>query len=167
MTGQKPSEFARELANQMADGVIEHLPRFTPRATPEFVRECLWAFYAMRDALPAIRADGAESRSLRDRIALASVALEVESAIRDANAWLSRCARRGGRGLPPVDQGRPASKAMAQGCAAVGVGAGAPLVPSPAADITATGDRLSFSPARQELPRPAMRADNQTRGVPA
>ena len=97
---------AQQLALDIADGRASRLPRLTRSASPEFARDLLVALYELRDRCAQLRRDEGATWTLRDRIAFASVVQEVEGAILDASAWLSRMARRGGRGVPLPPVGR-------------------------------------------------------------
>lgn len=92
-------DLARTLCDQMAEGTITSLPRFDDDADPRNVQLHLLAFYRLRDlVLEERRRPSGLTRE--DRIALASIAAQVDVAIFYARAWLSRVARRGGRGVP-------------------------------------------------------------------
>lgn len=95
-----PADFAAYAANGIADGGLSRLPRLTPDATPDFARDMLRAYYLLLDRVDAVRRKEGQTMELRDRIALASVRSEISAAIGDARLWLSRVARRGGRGVP-------------------------------------------------------------------
>lgn len=98
------ASLAFHLAEEMASGRRDRLVsgEFGPNASPETVRECLLAYYVLRDAAAAERAAlWAQRASMADRVALARVAEEIDHAIAKARRFLSRVARRGGRGLPP------------------------------------------------------------------
>ena len=113
---------AKTLALGMADGSLHELPRLTPQASPEYVRDLLAAYYDLRDALAAVRRNDPQM-TLHERVSCGSIAAQIEEAIDDARRWLSRCARQGGRGLPPsrsggsVPQAEPAV-VMGHGCPA-------------------------------------------------
>lgn len=92
-------ELARALSKQMAEGTITSLPRFDDDADPRNVQLHLLAFYRLLDLVhEEHRRPRAPTRE--DRIALASIAAQVNVAIFYARAWLSRVAKRGGRGVP-------------------------------------------------------------------
>lgn len=109
---------AQQIALDIAEGRQVRLPRLTRAATPEFARDLLAALYRLRDAMERIRAQESAGWSIRDRVAASSVVGEIEGAIVDARAWLSRMARRGGRGVPVQSEGaqaqsRPAARVPA------------------------------------------------------
>lgn len=155
------STLARELAQEMADGRRGCLPRLTRDASPEFARDLLDAFYRLRDTLADDRASSGASWSLRDRIAAASVAQEIESAIDDACTWLRRTARRGGRGVlsPGCRGGTPA--VMAHGRAALVPAVGPAPTVSQSHATASPADPLLLGLSMQELPvaGPSLSAD--------
>ena len=91
---------AKDLAERMAAGELDRLPRLTADADPGYARDLLGAYYRLFDAVEAERAEFSRGWTVSERIAVAAVALEIEGAIADARRWLSRVARRGGRGVP-------------------------------------------------------------------
>lgn len=127
-----PRELAQAMATDMASGATDRLPRLTRSASPEYARDLLAAYYALRDAVHEERQDA--ELTLRERIAAASVLAEIEAAIDDAKAWLRRCARAGGRGVP-----------------ALGCRGGAPAVDGP---WMARSAPAAVGPARADSPDP-------------
>lgn len=128
-----------------------------PSQDIDVTRTLVEAYTRLRHGLESMRA---ETTLLPDLLAIATVSDEVEDSLARYSKRLRQLeAKR-------HHQARTATvvadlKAMAQGCAALAPGAGAPLASCPGGDITSTGDRLSFSPEGQELPRPGMHADNR------
>lgn len=94
------STLAKDLAERMASGEMDSLPRLAPGSDPVHALNLLSAFYRLRDLARADQAEFGAGWSLRDRIAAAAVRREIEAAIADARRWLSRIARRGGQGVP-------------------------------------------------------------------
>lgn len=89
-------------------------------ANPDDVRVCLDAYYRMLDAMKQLRSELAEQGApMVDRLGAAFVQEDIEDAIKNTHAWLSRHARKGGSssgaGQSPAS---PAGASMAQGCAA-------------------------------------------------
>ena len=145
---------AQHLAQSMADGHVDKLPRLTRHADPEFAQDLLLAYYRLRDTMQEQRAQEGADWSLRDRIAASSVVFEIESAINDTRAWLSRVARRGGRGvLPPGCRGGTPA-VMPHGRGAVSSAAGAAHVAGQRRADAHRADPLFFDPERQDLPVP-------------
>lgn len=91
-------EIARGCAQAIGEGHATRLPRLTRAATPEYAYALLLAFYRLRDAAIDQRQALSSTADLRDRVAIAAVLDEIDSAILDARRWLSRKARRGGAG---------------------------------------------------------------------
>ena len=143
---------AQHLAQSMADGHVDKLPRLTRHADPEFAQDLLLAYYRLRDTMQEQRAQEGAGWSLRDRIAASSVVFEIESAISDTRAWLSRVARRGGRGvLPPGCRGGTPA-AMPQGRGAFSSAVGPAHVELQSCEQARPADGSFFGPERQELP---------------
>lgn len=143
---------ASEISNAMADGRIDRLPRLTRNASPEFARDLLEAYYRLRDKLADMRQDEGSRLSLRDRLDYALVAERIEDAIAHTNEWLSRIARRGGRGIPArgCRGGTPA--VMAHGCADLVPAVGPAPVVSQVPEKPLPADPLLLALPMQELP---------------
>lgn len=90
---------ASRIAQAMADNVIDRLPRLTANASPHFARDLLEAYYRLKDEIAKDRAAEGHRWSLEDRLAAASVDHQLDVAIESVRTWLSRVAKRGGRGL--------------------------------------------------------------------
>lgn len=79
-------------------GITGH---FSNNASPDVVLACLHAYYRLRDiALQEREHAHDEGWTLQERIALAGIIQDLDVAIASARLWLSRVARRGGRGVP-------------------------------------------------------------------
>lgn len=125
---------------------------------PAFVSRALLTSLHVRAAAIRIRAEQRHTADLHDRIAMSEVLAQVDRWIYDARAWLSAL------GLPspslfastttPAVEGCRGSSpaAMAHGCAALAVGAGAPLVTHPDRLHNRTDNPLFFGEAEKELP---------------
>ena len=142
---------AQHLAQSMADGHVDRLPRLTRHADPAFAQDLLLAYYRLRDEAQRQRAEEGAEWSVSERVAVSLVVSEIESAIADTRAWLSHVARRGGRGvLPPGCRGvTPAVRG--HGCPASAVAVGPANVAFPALHNLS---RMPLFAARglQELP---------------
>lgn len=143
---------------------------FSRRADPATVRACLLAYYRLLDFAQAERARLAAAGTLRERVEIAAFLEEIEGGIRGARAWLARCARSGGRGVPPPGAGRSLAADgpwMARfgsavrtrptslsggGPKAVSAAARASAVAAPALDITGNAYPLLLGQSMQELP---------------
>lgn len=144
---------ARELAESMADGRIQSLPRLTAQASPAFARDLLAALYRLLDAEEDIRREEGHTWTVRERVAAAAVRAEISEAIADTRAWLSRVARRGGRGLSLALGCRGATPAvMAHGCAAPLPAVGPAPAISTGHATALPADPLLLVPQMQELP---------------
>ena len=91
---------ATRIAEAMASDSIDRLPRLTRHASPEYARDLLEAYYRLRDVLDRSRIEEGESWTVEERLAAASIRYKLEQAIEHVRDWLSRVARRGGRGVP-------------------------------------------------------------------
>lgn len=157
-------QFARNLANGMGDGRIDSLPRLTRHATPAYARQCLAAYYCLRDSALALRAEISGTATLRERVAMASVLQQIDAAIDDARAWLSRAARRGIRpGETGCRGGAPAVKG--HGCPALSPAVGpAPADLEPALH-NFPENPLSCVRKMQDLPVPGFHEHNRPAAV--
>lgn len=95
-----PRQLGQAIALDMASGEIDRLPRLTESATPDYARTLFLAYCELRDAILKHRRDDGDTFTLRERIEVAGVLAEIDAALDDARAWLRRCARKGGRGVP-------------------------------------------------------------------
>lgn len=154
------SGLARRLALRRADGTLDSLPRFRQGDDPLRVRAHLLAFYELRDAVQRERASLGSGASVRERVAVASVALQIEDAIAAARDCLRCIARHGGRGTPPGAGRSPAIKG--HGCPALSPAVGPAPMPRPTGQAVRDGGNRglhNLSPAPlfcgsqvQELP---------------
>lgn len=143
---------ASNLAERMAEGRLDKLPRVTRHATPEAAQALLFSYYGLRDRMEEIRAAESAGWNLQQRIAASSVAVQIDDAIAHTWAWLVRVARRGGRGvrIAGCRGGTPA--VMAHGCAAVSSAVGPANVELQSREQASPADGSFFGLQRQELP---------------
>lgn len=79
-----------------------------PDADPVSVRNVLLALYDLRVRVRRIRADlDFEDGPLGERLAAARIERDLDQGIDNARAFLTRVARRGGRGFAPTDAPAP------------------------------------------------------------
>lgn len=165
----------RVLASELAYARADHGDRpgffaLTGRESPVEARDTLLALCHLVDTAKRIRAEmAAAHESARDQIIAALLQEEIERAVGDFRRFLSRVARRGGRGLPPplLGAGRgPASAAsalMAHGCAASGVAVGPALRAGQSGEVAPLADPLLSCQQWQDLPAVAAAGNTQSR----
>lgn len=91
---------AARIAQAMADGLLDRLPRLTRHASPEFARDLLDAYYCLQGELQKLRRDEGSTWTLAERIVVSSMYAKLDLAIAHTRRWLTEVARRGGRGVP-------------------------------------------------------------------
>jgi len=145
------------------------------KESPAEARDMLLALWHLVDTAKRIRAEMVEAReSVRDQCIAALLQEEIETAVADFRRFLSRVARRGGRGLlhdsgaegrAPLGAAAPSAGGalMAHGCAAFDSAVGPALRAGQDGEVAPHADPLLSCQQWQDLPAAATADNTQSR----